>query len=119
MSTSRGGGYCDCGDAEAFRAHVHCATHMVAAGAADPLQHFPAGIQTRAKQVFSCVMKYIHEILTTEMVMSLPPDLTFKSSLDSATDFRDWLTSAATSTNGEDRYVVMVYNDEFHTFEEV
>ena len=29
MSTSVGGGYCDCGDTEAWKEHPYCATHVL------------------------------------------------------------------------------------------
>ena len=32
MSTSCGGGYCDCGDSEAWSDFVHCTAHTVGAG---------------------------------------------------------------------------------------
>jgi len=32
MSTSCGGGYCDCGDSEAWSDFVHCSAHSVGAG---------------------------------------------------------------------------------------
>ena len=32
MSTSCGGGYCDCGDSEAWSDFVHCTAHSVGAG---------------------------------------------------------------------------------------
>lgn len=44
MSTSCGGGYCDCGDPEAWSDFVHCAAHsigngggMAAAASEDPV----------------------------------------------------------------------------------
>jgi hypothetical protein len=32
MSTSCGGGYCDCGDAEAWSDFVHCTAHSLGGG---------------------------------------------------------------------------------------
>ena len=29
MSTSVGGGYCDCGDTEAWKAHPYCSKHIL------------------------------------------------------------------------------------------
>ena len=48
MSTSEGGGYCDCGDPEAFRNYPHCSRHQPQQGdTTSPqqvLQSFPPGV---------------------------------------------------------------------------
>ena len=151
MSTSCGGGYCDCGDSEAWSDFVHCTAHSVGgAGAvagspnADPVSitvfcwlekmhlqfcydtsvveshffeiayckvylsitiefHFnsestfflllinisflqalklPPDIQKRAQHIFYSVLNYAYEILTTESMLTLPADLTFKVNHD-------------------------------------
>ena len=46
MSTSEGGGYCDCGDPEAFRNYPHCSKHQPKLNAPTPeevLKNFPEG----------------------------------------------------------------------------
>jgi len=47
MSTSDGGGYCDCGDSEAFTLYPSCSLHMQKEGtsvsSADVLANFPPG----------------------------------------------------------------------------
>ena len=88
MSTSIGGGYCDCGDLEAWKENAHCSIHTPASAAAsvDPLANVPLDIQKRARHVFSSVLKYAYELLTTETNMNPPADLTFRA--DSA-DSRD------------------------------
>ena len=53
MSTSSGGGYCDCGDSEAWSQFVHCSTHVLGTQHenTDPLAKLPIDIQVRVKQV--------------------------------------------------------------------
>ncbi len=89
MSTSCGGGYCDCGDVEAFSQFPHCDFHGSAAAAAgggggsgkqaaDPLRNVPQDIQDRTKHVFASVMRYAYDMLTTDSMINLKGDLTFK-----------------------------------------
>ena len=80
MSSSVGGGYCDCGDAEAWTAHPYCSVHILGtqSAAADPLAKLPLDIQQRARQVFSGVLKYVYELLTLDSFMKLPGDLQYK-----------------------------------------
>lgn len=80
MSVSQGGGCCDCGDPEAWKHHVHCTTHILGTGpsSGDPLSKLSPDLQTRARFVFSAVLKYIFEMLTTESHLTLPADLTYK-----------------------------------------
>ncbi len=53
ISTSCGGGYCDCGDVEAFSNYAHCSVHILGTkGGKDgqqshPLKKVPASIQVR------------------------------------------------------------------------
>ena len=69
MSTSGGGGYCDCGDEEAFHAHAMCEKHKEAAGKAktggpdsspdaESLKKFPIDARERAELLFSDICKY-------------------------------------------------------------
>ena len=84
MSTSYGGGYCDCGDPEAWSSGVHCSIHargmnsQEGGGGSDPLSKLPAEVQKRARHVFIAVLNYAYEMLTTETFLNLPADLTFK-----------------------------------------
>jgi len=77
MSTSVGGGYCDCGDTEAWKEHPYCATHVLGtqAESKDPLAKVPLDIQLRARHVFTGVLKYAYELLTLDTFMKLPGDL--------------------------------------------
>ena len=67
MSTSGGGGYCDCGDDEAFLAHAmcdKCAATKAKSGDpnsspdAESLKRFPSDAKERAELLFSAVCKY-------------------------------------------------------------
>ena len=82
MSTSYGGGYCDCGDPEAWSSGVHCSIHAKGLSAqsadADPLSKLPEEIQKRSRHVFTAVLNYAYEILTYETFLTLPADLTYK-----------------------------------------
>ena len=113
MSTSIGGGYCDCGDPEAWKENAHCSIHMPASDAAsvDPLANVPLDIQKRARQVFSAVLKYSYELLTLDTFMKLPGDLQYKSGEN--VDLMDDLLEV------EDMYATVLFNDEVHTFDEV
>lgn len=89
MSVSCGGGYCDCGDAEAWREHPHCSNHKVEPGEAegtDPLSKLPPDLAARARVLLSVVTKYIFEMLTTDTLLTLPPDLSFKTPHRPTTD---------------------------------
>ena len=113
MSTSIGGGYCDCGDPEAWKENAHCSLHIPAPDAAsvDPLANVPLDIQNRARQVFSAVLKYSYELLTLDTFMKLPGDLQYKSGEN--IDLMDDLLEV------EDMYATVLFNDEVHTFDEV
>ena len=116
MSTSSGGGYCDCGDTEAWSQFVHCSTHLLGTQHqnSDPLSKFPIDLQVRVKQVFTTVIKYAYDMLTTETPLTLPPDLTYKEDYDSS-----FLDISYEMTPGNDNYATVVFNDEVHTFDEV
>ena len=107
MSTSGGGGYCDCGDKEAWREDPFCERHMAGqmetSTAKCPIDNLPADMQERAKQLFSVAMNYGAEMLTWESRDELPADLSVEEK------------------EGEkpDKYVTMLFNDEVHTYEQV
>ncbi len=112
ISTSNGGGYCDCGDPEAWTQHVYCSVHQQGAATGqmdtdDLINRLPENIRMRAKYVFASVLDYIFETLTTEIMMKLPPDLTYKDD------------SKSLDSDSNDDYVTTIYNDEIHKFEDV
>lgn len=104
MSTSGGGGYCDCGDKEAWKASPFCELHEKGASENDsvsPLDALPLDIGAKCKLVFSAVLEYCHQILIWEKPTSLPEDLK-KADIDNV-----------------DIYATMLFNDEIHTYEQV
>lgn len=115
MSTSNGGGYCDCGDVEAWKKHAYCATHILGTQSegCDPLSKVPADIQERARHVFSNVLKFAYELLTLDTFMKLPGDLQYKERDRDIDPLLDDLLEV------DDLYATVLYNDEVHTFEEV
>eukprot|EP00092_Neocalanus_flemingeri_P020804 GFUD01022541.1.p1 GENE.GFUD01022541.1~~GFUD01022541.1.p1 ORF type:complete len:1872 (+),score=427.20 GFUD01022541.1:98-5617(+) len=68
MSTSDGGGYCDCGDAEAFTLHPSCSLHMQKEGSSlsseEVLANFPQDLCDRARDVLYNVCKYCIDIVS-------------------------------------------------------
>ncbi|XP_040576594.1 E3 ubiquitin-protein ligase UBR2 [Lepeophtheirus salmonis] len=100
MGTSNGGGYCDCGDTQAWTAEPYCETHALGASYnnVDPLQHLPSHLQPIISQTFMCILKYAHDILTLDTYLS--DNLLFKK-------------------KPNDLYTVVVYNDEIHGFDDV
>ncbi|XP_014664859.1 PREDICTED: E3 ubiquitin-protein ligase UBR2-like [Priapulus caudatus] len=102
MSTSGGGGYCDCGDEEAWRGHPFCDIHQVGAVAdedQDPILVLPEGLRLRTEAVLMCAVPYILQIICWQDLETLPADLE--------------------PENKEDTYCCMLYNDEVHTYDQV
>ena len=112
ISTSGGGGYCDCGDAEAWKTNCFCDKHV-------PQPVNPSGsviedtdlddIQKRALTLFSFVLEFCHEILTSELNVVLPRDLTL---LEKEIELLN-------ITCPSDTFATVLYNDEMHTFDTV
>ncbi|XP_053394416.1 E3 ubiquitin-protein ligase UBR2-like isoform X2 [Mercenaria mercenaria] len=104
MSTSGGGGYCDCGDAEAWKAGVFCGKHQPQSGemeeSKNPMELLPDDLTDRASALFMATLRYTVEMLTWEHSDRLPDNL---------------------QPDGEltDNYVCMLFNDEVHTYEQV
>lgn len=110
MSTSSGGGCCDCGDVEAWKSHPHCKTHILGTleGTSQEVQ-FPEDMQERTKITFQAVLQYAYQLLTDDYEISLPPDLQLKQSEDDPSSIPDIPPTFCT----------VLYNDETHTFENV
>ena len=69
MYTSEGGGYCDCGDEEAFLQFHVCNVHKEqrkdsepTTSSHDPLDGMPCDMQVRTRRLFTEIMRYIFEI---------------------------------------------------------
>jgi len=106
MNVSAGGGYCDCGDSEAWKQHVHCNLHAPtdqdSTSNDDILQRLPIDLCSRAKKLFRILLSFIVRLLCTEDYKSVPNAL--------KNEFWD----------GEHKkYVTMLFNDEVHTYDQV
>ncbi len=108
MTTSGGGGYCDCGDPEAWKQHPNCELHMPKPSSSSSqdtsadsyASKLPQDIIDRATQLFGFLLDYIFEMLSVEKDDQLPAYLRPDSDVP-------------------DDYVIMLYNDEVHTYEDV
>ena len=70
MYTSEGGGYCDCGDEEAFLQYHVCNVHKEnkkdhgATDLKDSQDSLPIDMQVRTKRLFIEILRYIFEVTT-------------------------------------------------------
>ncbi|KAI1894448.1 hypothetical protein AGOR_G00115920 [Albula goreensis] len=102
MTTSGGGGFCDCGDTEAWKKGPYCQKHepnISDVSQEDPLAHLSADMIARTYNIFSIVLKYAVDMLTWEKEDELPPGLE--------------------PPERGDTYYCMLFNDEVHTYEQV
>uniref|UniRef100_A0A803YPZ6 E3 ubiquitin-protein ligase n=1 Tax=Meleagris gallopavo TaxID=9103 RepID=A0A803YPZ6_MELGA len=72
MHSSTGGGFCDCGDTEAWKAGPVCTKHEPG-----------ASVMEHSRRVFPSVVKYIVDMLIWEEEKELPPELTIREKVDS------------------------------------
>uniref|UniRef100_A0A8D0L320 E3 ubiquitin-protein ligase n=1 Tax=Sphenodon punctatus TaxID=8508 RepID=A0A8D0L320_SPHPU len=79
MTTSGGGGFCDCGDTEAWKEGPYCQKHEHSTTETqeeeDPLVHLSEDMIARAYNIFAIVFQYAVDILTWEKENELPPGL--------------------------------------------
>ncbi|XP_075411213.1 E3 ubiquitin-protein ligase UBR2 isoform X2 [Tenrec ecaudatus] len=103
MTTSGGGGFCDCGDTEAWKVGPHCQKHgpnpSEMEEEEDPLVHLSEDMIARTYNIFAIMFRYAVEILTWEKESELPADLEMAEKRDT--------------------YYCMLFNDEVHTYEQV
>ncbi|XP_053291780.1 E3 ubiquitin-protein ligase UBR2 isoform X1 [Pleuronectes platessa] len=101
MTTSGGGGFCDCGDDEAWKTSPYCNKHTPAERHTeeDPVAQIPVDMVARAYSIFSIILKYAVDLLTWEREDELPAGLEPPERSDS--------------------YLCMLFNDEVHTYEQV
>ncbi|XP_045921228.1 E3 ubiquitin-protein ligase UBR2-like [Micropterus dolomieu] len=103
MTTSGGGGFCDCGDAEAWKKGPYCQKHTPAANnrdaEEDPVAQLPADMVARGYSIFSIILKYAVDMLTWDQEDQLPAGLE--------------------PPERADTYYCMLFNDEVHTYEQV
>ncbi|XP_078413257.1 E3 ubiquitin-protein ligase UBR2 isoform X1 [Cetorhinus maximus] len=102
MTTSGGGGFCDCGDTEAWKQGPYCLKHKPTVSGAmeeDPLAHLSEDMIGRAYNIFAIAFKYAVDMLTWVE--------------------EDRLPSGLEPPEKEDTYYCMLFNDEVHTYEQV
>ncbi|KAL4676331.1 hypothetical protein H8959_010476, partial [Pygathrix nigripes] len=103
MTTSGGGGFCDCGDTEAWKEGPYCQKHELNTSEIeeeeDPLVHLSEDVIARTYNIFAIMFRYAVEILTWEKESELPADLEM--------------------VEKSDTYYCMLFNDEVHTYEQV
>uniref|UniRef100_A0A5S6L4L3 E3 ubiquitin-protein ligase n=1 Tax=Xenopus tropicalis TaxID=8364 RepID=A0A5S6L4L3_XENTR len=96
MHSSMGGGFCDCGDTEAWKTGPYCKIHEP--GASDQNSDFRLKdeLLAQTKIVFPLIIRYIVDMLIWEEQKSLPAYL----------DTGYW-----------NQYYCVLYNDEHHTYD--
>lgn len=103
MTTSGGGGFCDCGDTEAWKKGPYCQKHTPTDNSRDteedPVAQLPTDMVARGYSIFSIILKYAVELLTWEQEDQLPEGLE--------------------PPERGDTYYCMLFNDEVHTYEQV
>lgn len=132
---SGGGGYCDCGDREAWKQHAFCDYHYRGylhanksaddsqspekiftdidnqpLGDSEAIKRLPEDLAERVQYAFRTILQFAHEMLTWEHPLSLPIDLQHKPSAEE---------SSIDSEQETDVFVTMLFNDEIHTYEQV
>ncbi|XP_013779486.1 E3 ubiquitin-protein ligase UBR2-like [Limulus polyphemus] len=109
MSMNGGGGYCDCGDEEAWKAYAYCEMHLqgkqMMSAQSSPIEQIPLDLIQRVRLIMEVVLSYCHEMLSWEHPISPPPDLC-------PPGFR-------TTNESQDIYATMLFNDEIHTYDQV
>ncbi|XP_044285628.1 E3 ubiquitin-protein ligase UBR2 isoform X2 [Varanus komodoensis] len=103
MTTSGGGGFCDCGDTEAWKEGPYCQKHEHNISEneeeEDPLVHLSEEMIAKVYNVFAIMFQYAVDVLTWEKENELPPGLEM--------------------VKKNDIYYCMLFNDEVHTYEQV
>ncbi|OWK62593.1 E3 ubiquitin-protein ligase UBR1 [Lonchura striata] len=103
MHSSTGGGFCDCGDTEAWKAGPLCTKHEPGASSS-PKENSECQlneeIMEHSRRVFPSVIKYIVDMLIWEEEKELPVELTI-------------------SREKVDSYYCVLFNDEHHSYDHV
>lgn len=99
MSTSSGGGCCDCGDVEAWKKSPFCAIHQPTVDQEE--QILPDDLRNRTRFVFDAVLWYAYRLLSTEQMNDTI------------------LGHISSNLFHTDSYCTILYNDEIHTFDQV
>uniref|UniRef100_A0A8C5UFG4 E3 ubiquitin-protein ligase n=1 Tax=Malurus cyaneus samueli TaxID=2593467 RepID=A0A8C5UFG4_9PASS len=102
MHSSTGGGFCDCGDTEAWKAGPLCTKHEPGASSS-PKENSECQlneeIMEHSRRVFPSVIRYIVDMLIWEEDKELPLELTMREKVDS--------------------YYCVLFNDEHHSYDHV
>ena len=80
MTSAGGGGYCDCGDVEAWKVHPSCEKHTKkdnneVQSADDVIQKLPTDLVQRARQLFDYLLEYVMDMLCEDHGEVLPAHL--------------------------------------------
>ncbi|OWA51878.1 E3 ubiquitin-protein ligase UBR2 [Hypsibius exemplaris] len=109
ISSSSGGGYCDCGDPEAWKKDFACALHQPPSDLGDlifdlkdAIVRVPDDVANRFKAVIKYALIYVYQVLTFRDAVPLPGDLSCPEVADDPFPF-----------------VTVLYNDEVHTYDGV
>uniref|UniRef100_A0A673YMQ9 E3 ubiquitin-protein ligase n=1 Tax=Salmo trutta TaxID=8032 RepID=A0A673YMQ9_SALTR len=95
MHASSGGGFCDCGDLEAWKTGPCCSKHDP--GAATAME--TPGLHERAQKLFQVLLRYATDLLVWEESYELAAELQPRVK--------------------EDTYYCVLYNDEHHSYDHV
>ncbi|ELT88826.1 hypothetical protein CAPTEDRAFT_153753, partial [Capitella teleta] len=101
MAASGGGGYCDCGDREAWKAEPFCDVHKRGLNRQQqsPVDNLPPDLKERAEKIFMITVQCAVTLLTWKEYDSPPKHLRQEHLSDS--------------------YITVLFNDEVHTYEQV
>uniref|UniRef100_A0A8D3DRL7 E3 ubiquitin-protein ligase n=1 Tax=Scophthalmus maximus TaxID=52904 RepID=A0A8D3DRL7_SCOMX len=102
MTTSGGGGFCDCGDAEAWKRGPYCQKHTPTDRHTEEVRQLSVHLSdmvARGYSIFSIILKYAVDLLTCDQEEQLPAGLE--------------------PPERGDTYYCMLFNDEVHTYEQV
>ena len=135
ISSSGGGGYCDCGDPEAWKRDFACAAHQPPSGHAEDIdvsdarKRLPQDVAKRFGVVVQSALCYAYQMLTLRDGSQSPTELLGGISTGSPPKKRSFLTSTSAllslggSKDGEAdddlKYATILYNDEVHTYDGV
>lgn len=79
MNISAGGGYCDCGDSEAWKQYVHCSIHApnddLNESSDVVLHRLPSDLRLRAKKLFQTLLQFSIQLLCIENHQDTPNEL--------------------------------------------
>ncbi|KAM9466613.1 E3 ubiquitin-protein ligase UBR1 [Clarias gariepinus] len=101
MHASSGGGFCDCGDLEAWKTGPCCSQHDFSTAIAMETDEcvLEAALQERAQVLFQVLLQYVTDLMVWEEGGALPEELEPRSN--------------------DSTYYCVLYNDEHHSYDHV